>query len=298
MIAPLVDIAWLTIREAARRRLFLVLILITAASVALSAWGFSQVRDALLSSGDGPGGGIEAGGVSGELALTFIFAQLLILVTFMFSFILALSAVFIAAPVIAGELELGVALTILARPIGRTTYLFGKWLGIAVLVCVYATLSGIVELAVVGALTGYVPPDPAFALGYLCGQALVLLSLTILLSTRLSAITAGVACLAIFGLAWIGGIIGGIGAAIEEPAIARIGEISRLLLPTDGLWRGVVYHLEPREMLLLADQAGPLTAAFPFIVDVPPPTSFLVWVLAWFAVILGLAAVSFRRREI
>ena len=60
----------------------------------------------------------------------------------------------------------------------------------------------------------------------------------------------------------------------------------------------MVYHLEPREMLLLADQAGPLTAAFPFIVDVPPPTSFLVWVLAWFAVILGLAAVSFRRREI
>lgn len=298
MSAPLIDIAWLTIREAARRRLFLVLILITAASVALSAWGFSQVRDALLTEGLGPGGEIEAGGVSGELALTFIIAQLLILVTFMFSFILALSAVFIAAPVIAGELESGVALTILARPIGRTTYLFGKWLGIAILVCVYATLSGIVELAVVGALTGYVPPDPAFALGYLCGQALVLLSLTILLSTRLSAITAGVACLAIFGLAWIGGIIGGVGTAIDEPAIAQVGELSRLLLPTDGLWRGVVYHLEPREMLLLADQAGPLTAAFPFIVDAPPPTSFLIWVLAWFGAILGLAAVSFRRREI
>jgi ABC-type transport system involved in multi-copper enzyme maturation permease subunit len=298
MSAHLFDIAWLTIREAARRRLFLVLILITAASVALSAWGFSQVRDALLSEVDGAGGAIEAGGVTGELALTFIFAQLLILVTFMFSFILALSAVFIAAPVIAGELESGVALTILARPIGRTTYLFGKWLGIAILVCVYATLSGIVELAVIGALTGYVPPDPAFALAYLCGQALVLLSLTILLSTRLSAITAGVACLAIFGLAWIGGIIGGIGAAMQEPTIAQVGELSRLLLPTDGLWRGVVYHLEPREMLLLADQAGPLTAAFPFIVETPPPTGFLVWVVAWFAVVLGLAAVSFQRREI
>ncbi len=56
MMASLVDIAWLTIREAARRRLFLVLILITAASVALSAWGFSQVREAILSSGEAPGG--------------------------------------------------------------------------------------------------------------------------------------------------------------------------------------------------------------------------------------------------
>ena len=297
MSAPLLDIAWLTIREAARRRLFLVLILITAACVGLSAWGFSQVREAILSSPEGLGE-VEAGGLTGELALTFIFAQLLILVTFMFSFILALSAVFIAAPVIAGELESGVALTILARPIGRTTYLVGKWLGIAILVCVYATLSGIVELAVVGALTGYVPPDPAFALVYLCGQALVLLTLTILLSTRLSAITAGVACLAIFGLAWIGGIIGGIGTAMNQPTIGQVGELSRLLLPTDGLWRGVVYHLEPREILLIVDQAGPLTAAFPFLVETPPAAGFVVYVVAWFAVILGLAALSFRRREI
>jgi ABC-type transport system involved in multi-copper enzyme maturation permease subunit len=292
-MSAVVDLAWLTIREAARRRLFLVLILITVASVALSAWGFSQVRAAILA--EGP---VEAGGLSGELALTFIFAQLLILVTFMFSFILALSAVFIAAPVIAGEVESGVALTILARPIGRTAYLVGKWLGIALLVCVYATISGIAELTVVGALTGYVPPDPVQALVYLCGQALVLLTLTILLSTRLSAITAGVACLAIFGLAWIGGIIGGIGTAIGEPTIGQVGELSRLLLPTDGLWRGVVYHLEPREILLLVDQAGPLTAAFPFVVDSPPPTSFVVWALGWFVVVLGLAALSFRRREI
>ena len=297
MIAPLVDIAWLTIREAARRRLFLVLILITAACVGLSAWGFGHVREAILSETEGLSG-VEAGGLTGELALTFIFAQLLILVTFMFSFILALSAVFIAAPVIAGEVESGIALTILARPIGRTTYLVGKWLGIAILVCVYATLSGVIELAVVGTLTGYVPPDPGFALLYLCGQALILLTLTILLSTRLSGITAGVACLAIFGLAWIGGIIGGVGSAIGEPTIAQVGELSRLLLPTDGLWRGVVYSLQPREVLLLVDQAGPITAAFPFVVDTPPSTGFVAYVVIWFVVILGLAALSFRRREI
>ena len=103
MIRPVVDLAWLTIREAARRRLFIVLLLITAASVALSAWGFSQFRDAILA--EGPP--LEAGGLSGELALTFIYAQLLVLVTFMFSFILVLSAVFIASPVIAGEIESG-----------------------------------------------------------------------------------------------------------------------------------------------------------------------------------------------
>ena len=67
---PLLDLAWLTVREVARRRLFLVLVLITVASVALSAWGFSQVTRALLSSQDVGRGGIEAGGLTGELALS------------------------------------------------------------------------------------------------------------------------------------------------------------------------------------------------------------------------------------
>ena len=64
--------------------------------MALSAWGFSQVKEALSS--QDVGDGLEAVRLTGELALQFIYAQLLILVTFMFSFILALSAVFIAAP--------------------------------------------------------------------------------------------------------------------------------------------------------------------------------------------------------
>ena len=295
-LMPLLDLAWLTVREVARRRLFVILVLITVASVALSAWGFSQVKEALSS--QDVGNGLEAGGLTGELALQFIYAQLLILVTFMFSFILALSAVFIAAPVIAGELESGIALTILARPVGRSAYLLGKWLGVAAIICVYAVASGLVELVVVDLITGYLPPDPLLGVAYLSAQALVLLSLTILLSTRLSAITAGVACVAIYGLAWIGGIIGGIGVAMGEASIGRIGDLSRLLLPTDGLWRGVVYHLEPRELLLLVDQAGPLTAAFPFLVETPPTPGFLAWCVLWFTVVLGLAVLSFRRREI
>ena len=283
----LAAIAWLTIREAARRRLFVALVLITIASVALSAWGFVQVRDALPPSG-----------VTGEVQRQLIYSQLVILVTFMFSFILALSAVFIAAPVIAGELESGVALTVIARPVRRAEYLLGKWLGVALLVCVYAVASGTVELVVVRALTGFAPPAPVDAVVYLCAEALVLLSLTILFSTRLSAITAGVAGVAIFGLAWVGGIIGGIGVALGEPGVARVGDLTRLLLPTDGLWRGVVYHLEPPSLLVALGQAGPAAAAFPFFVDAPPATSFVLWCIGWFVVVLGLAILSFRRREI
>jgi ABC-type transport system involved in multi-copper enzyme maturation permease subunit len=280
-------VAWLTVREAARRRLFIALLLITAAAVALTAWGFAQVRDAL-----------PPGTLTSDVERELIYAQLLILVTFMFSFVLALSAVFVAAPIVAGELESGIVLALLARPLRRVEYLLGRWLGVAVLVFGYAIGAGAAELIVVRLVTGYAPPSPIPAIAYLCAEALVLLTLALALSTRLSAITAGVIGVAIFGLAWIGGIVGGIGVALGEPGVARVGEFSRLLLPTDALWRGVAYYLEPSSLLIAAQEAGPATAAFPFFAAQPPSLPYLAWCAGWVLLVLGLAIVSFRRREI
>jgi ABC-type transport system involved in multi-copper enzyme maturation permease subunit len=216
----------------------------------------------------------------------------------MFSFVLALSAVFIAAPIVAGELESGIALALLARPVRREEYLLGRWLGVAALVFGYAIGAGIAELVVVRFVTGYAPPSPVTAIAYLCFEALVLLTLALALSTRLSAITAGVIGVAIFGLAWIGGIVGGIGIALGEPGVARVGEVSRILLPTDELWRGVAYFLEPSSVLAAAEGAGPAAAAFPFFAAEPPSTLYLAWCVTWVVFVLGLAIVSFRRREI
>ncbi|MGH2407434.1 MAG: ABC transporter permease subunit [Candidatus Limnocylindrales bacterium] len=280
-------IAWLTVREAARRRLFIALLLITVTAVAITAWGFAQIRDAL-----------PPGTLTSDVERQLIYGQVLILLTFMFSFVLALSAVFIAAPIVAGELESGIALALLARPVRREAYLLGRWLGVALLVFGYAIGAGIAELLVVGLVTGYAPPSPIIAIGFLCAEALVLLTLALALSTRLSAITAGVIGVAIFGLAWIAGIVGGVGVALEEPGVARVGEISRILLPTDGLWRGVAYFLEPSSVLFAAQEAGPRAAAFPFFASEPPSTLYMAWCVAWIVGVLALAIVSFRRREI
>ena len=50
---------------------------------------------------------------------------------FMFSFVLALSASAIASPSISSEIESGVLMTIVTRPVRRTEVLLGKWLGLA-----------------------------------------------------------------------------------------------------------------------------------------------------------------------
>ena len=288
-LVRLLVIARLTLAETARRRLFLVLVIVTLVAVALSAWGFAQIA------GFSPPGASDA---QRQAALPVIVSQFLVLVTFMYSFILALGAAFLAGPMVAADIESGVAVSMLARPLRRSELLLGKWLGIAFLVGIYAVGSGILELLVVYVTTGYVPPAPVLAVAFLVGQALILLTAATALATRLAAITSGVLALAIFGLAWVGGIVGGLGVALDNPNIAVVGDATRLLVPTDGLWRGTAFNLYPPIVIELYRNAGAGAAAFPFYVTDQVPLWYVGWALLWIASVLGAGLVSFRTRDL
>ena len=141
----------LTVREAVRRRLVWALFVMTLLVVAVTGWGFQRFVEVAH----------QRGLLDVEIRLAV--SQLLILVAFMFSFVLAMTAVFFGAPAVAADVESGLMLGVLSRPIRRADLLLGKWLGLAVLVVGYAVLSGAVEMAVTAALTGWVPPDPLAA---------------------------------------------------------------------------------------------------------------------------------------
>jgi ABC-type transport system involved in multi-copper enzyme maturation permease subunit len=280
-------IARLMLREVLRRRLILALLALTLLAVALTAWGFSRIPT--LS---------QRGTPIPDVQVKLIASQLLILVMFMFSNVLALSAVFVASPALSGDLESGIALAMLSRPISRSQYVVGKWLGLAALVVAYAVAAASLELVVVNAVVGYLPPRPLEFLAFLIAEGLVLLTFGLLLSTRLSGMVGGVVALILFGMAWLGGIVGGIGAAFDNEVIERVGTATKLVLPTDGLWRGAVYALEPAAVLAGALGAGPASAANPFYAAAPPPIPYLAWCAAWLGGVLALAVWSFSRREV
>jgi hypothetical protein len=119
-----------------------------------------------------------------------------------------------------------------------------------------------------------------------------------MLSTRFSGITGGVIALVAWLMAWIGGIVGDIGTGLQNQAVESVGIISRLFLPTDGLWRGAVNAMEPDVVLAQLRAAGTFGRANPFAALDPPPFAFLMWVVVWFSVMLGLSIWSFRTREI
>jgi ABC-type transport system involved in multi-copper enzyme maturation permease subunit len=285
---PVLVVARLTVQEASRRRLLAALVILTLIVVGFSAWGFNKITTVTGSSGQ----------PLSHTQVQLITSQLLIVVTFMFSGVLALSAAVVAGPLISSEVESGLLLAMLARPLRRSEVVIGKWLGLAVLIAIYAGGSAFLEMAAVDWATGYVPPHPVQLTLYVGTEGLVLLSLGLLLSTRLSGITGGVIALVAWLMGWIAGVVGDIGAALQNPAVQDIGIISRLLLPTDGLWRGAIYAMEPDAVLAALRAAGTVARANPFTSVDPPPLAFLLWVVVWFAVVLALAIWSFRTREI
>jgi ABC-type transport system involved in multi-copper enzyme maturation permease subunit len=281
-------VARLTVQEASRRRLLLALVILTLLVVGFSAWGFNKITTVTRSDGS----------VLPAAQVTLITSQLLIVVTFVYSGVLALSAAVVAGPLISSEVESGLLLSMLARPMRRSEVVIGKWLGLAVLVAIYAAGSALLEMGAVDWATGYVPPHPIDLIVYVGAEGLALLSLGLLLSTRLSGITGGVIALVAWLMAWVGGVVGDIGIGLQNPAIENVGTISHLVLPTDGLWRGAVYAMEPDVILATLRAAGTVGRANPFSAVDPPPVEFLAWVVVWFGLMLALSIWSFRTREI
>jgi len=281
-------IARLQLQELLRRRLFLVLLLLTVVVIALTTWGFSRI----------PSLGEAQGRPISDVQRAAVASQLLILVMFMFSFVLAFSAVFAASPAISAEVESGITLAMLARPITRFEYVVGKWLGLLATVLIYAIPAASIQMVLVQIVVGYSPPHPLEFLAFVVGEAVVILTFSLLLSTRFAGMVGGVSGLILWGLAWMGGIVGGVGLVFDNATLTHVGTASKLILPTDGLWRGAVWSLEPASLIAAARAAGAAAAANPFFAADPPADLYLAWCVIWILFVLALAVWSFTRKEL
>jgi ABC-type transport system involved in multi-copper enzyme maturation permease subunit len=277
-------VAGLTLREAARRRVVWALLALTVVLLGLSAWGFSKLV----------GLDTELGTMtSGEARL--VASLLLNLIMFGLSLIAAIGTAFLAGPTLAGEVESGQALAILARPVRRSSVLLGKWLGLVAFGAGYVVLAGLAEILVVRVAVGYWPPSPAVGLALLGAQTVVLLTLALLLSSVVSPMASGIIAVGLFGATWVAGVVGGIGGALGNEGVERVGTVSRVLLPTDGLWRGAMNAFQDPIALV---QMGPGEGGFPFLSEAPLTPAYLAWAAVWIAVFWGLTALSFQRRDV
>jgi len=280
-------IASLTIREIARRRILWVMLGLSVVSVVLVGWGVDRLvtlsRQESLD----------------EVEIRIGVSQVLIMIAFMFSFVLAMSAAFLGAPAIASDVETGTVHAMLARPLRRADLFLGRWLGLAVIMAAYAALSGSLAIAVVRMVSGHAPPEPVVAVAFLAFESVIVLTVALTLGTRLPSIAAGAVTVVLFGLGWFAGVLGNVAVAFGAAPLAGVGDAARILLPADGLWRGVIYGLEPPVVLMVAaGRNATAMQANPFFASAPPPLAFIAWSAAWVLLVLGAGIVLFRRREL
>jgi ABC-type transport system involved in multi-copper enzyme maturation permease subunit len=268
----------------ARRRVLWVLLGLVVVSVVLVGWGTERL--VTLSREDGVG----------EPEIRIGVSQVLILIAFMFRYVLAMSAAFLAAPAIASDVETGTVHAMLARPLRRAELLVGRWLGLSIVIGAYAALSGLLAIGVVALVSGHLPPHPFMAVGYLTFEAVAVLTVALTLGTRLPAMAAGAITVVLFGVGWFVGVLGNVAVAFDALTLHQATEAFRAVLPTDGIWRGVIYGLEPPIVLLMS--VGRTAEANPFFAPDPPPAEFTAWSLVWVLLVLAAGVALFRRREL
>jgi len=291
-----------TVLEARRRRLLLAGVVLSGAFVALFALAFTllyhtQQRDLL--NGDATPTGPSGVALAPREALLFLSTILVVLGLYGVQFLAALLALFLGVASVSPEVDSGALHAVLARPLGRLDYLLGRFLALAGLLTAYVVVMSGALLLTARVVAGYRAGDSTRVVGLMILQVLVLLAVSLLGSTVLPTLANGVVMLALFGLAWLGGIIEFIGTIPPgNDLMANLGTAVSLLLPADAVWRGASYHLMPPSLLAagsLVSQGGPV---LPFASTTPIAPAMLTWALAYPAACMALAVAAFRRRDL
>jgi Cu-processing system permease protein len=274
------------VRESVRRRIFLVVLILSVAFLALYAVGAHfAFRDA-----KNFGGGDQQ--ILDPKAFTG--ATIFGLAMFSILFLGSVLAVFLTLGVVRGDADSGLLQPIAVRPIGRSTLLFARFGGAAALSAAYViTIYGL--CVVITEVTGHWAPDhligPALALALAVS---VVAALSVLVSTFLTSTAQGIAVFMVFGAGLTAGLLGQIGRAIGSSTLHSIGHSASWALPFDALYEAGLHAL--------ISSTGGLTGVVlqlgPFGGSESAGPALVGFSLLYVGVVLGIAALAFARRDL
>ena len=296
-MSVLVVARW-TVLEARRRRLLAAGVVLSVAFVALFAVGYALLyhdqQRAVLEAET-----LGAGVLSAREELLAVSTLMLVLGLYGVQFLGALLGLFLGVASVSPEIDSGALHAVLARPLSRLQYLLGRFLALAGLLAAYVLVMSGALLLTARVVAGFTPGDARRVVGLMLLEVLILLAVSLLGSTVLPTLANGVVMLALFGLAWLGGILGFVATIPPgNELLANLGTAAGLLLPADAVWRGASFHVLPPGFLAATSLAGGEVDGPPFVSTAPMAPAMLAWALAYPAACLALAAAAFRRRDL
>ena len=283
---PILLLAGVTLRESARRRLFIVVPIVTVLFMILYWLGNHFAFDSVDGTAGGPGRLVD------ERAL--VGASLLGLSIFMTLFLASVVGVFLTMGTVRGEAETGLLQPFLVRPIRRFEFLLARFLGAASVAVPYALVLFGLSILVTGVIGGWWPSRPLLV-GFELGLAvMVVIALSILGSIFLSTIANGVVVFMLYGAGLLGGLLGQLGDAFSSPGLKNTATSISWALPFEALYQGALDDLTAGEtgFTRVIVQLGPLGGA-----EHAGP-GLWTWAVVYVAVIFYVATITFARRDL
>jgi len=278
-------IALFALRESLRRRVFLVVGLLTIAFLALYGLGSWQLFES-VEENEELIDGVDASIVAG--------ATILGLAMFATLFLGTVLAVFLTLGAIRGDAERGLLQPVLVRPIARHTVLAGRFAAAAGVCAGYVVLVFLGAVVLTWAFSGWWPDRTVVPALQLAGAVTIVAALALAGSVTLSATANGIAVFMAFGAGLVAGLLGQIGEALGSRTLDRVADIVSWVLPFEALYQAALSAITADTVGFerLAINLGPFGGA--------EPASALLWPWAVVYVgLVGLAAVAaFRRRDL
>ena len=273
-------------REAVRRKVFVVVVLLTAAFLVLfwlaTRYVFSRLETIT------PPAGVQVD------TRTFAGAFLLGLAMFATLFLGVVLAVFLTLGVVSGDAERGLLQPLVVRPVGRATLLLSRFLGAAAVCIVYVLAVYGTALAIIDVSGSWAPPSPLVPGLELAGGVVIVIAVSILGSVFLSSTANGIAVFMLFGAGLTAGLLGTIGHALNSTTIEHASRDAAWALPFEALYQD--------GLRLISSNASGLTG---FLLQLGPfggayvhGWGIRVWSAGYLCVALALAVLAFQRRDL
>ena len=277
----------MTFRQAIRRRIVLTGLLLGVCFLIVYSIGFHMINATAM----GPIAAASGGGTGilnvldrekdNALTLAGLYAV---------TFLSIAMAALLGADTLASEIASGTIQTIVTKPIRRSDVVFGKWLGFAGLLGLYLVLMAGGSIVSVWVQSGYTPPHLLAGLGLIYLESLLVMTIALLFSSRLSALATGGVIFGLYGMSFIGGWIEQIGSAIQNTTAVKVGILTSLIIPSEALWHRAAYEMQ-----------SPLSGVLglsPFGTTSVPSILMIGYAVVYLLAALGLTVVVFQRRDL
>jgi ABC-type transport system involved in multi-copper enzyme maturation permease subunit len=282
-----------TLLEAVRRRLFLAVLILSVLIVAAFATLLLLVIHSPLNTNDSV--------PDTQLYILGEGAILTVLAIWMVYLLSSTLTIVFTANMISGEVEAGTFAILVPKPLTRFEIVAGKWLGYALIVCIYTALMVLAFLAIIRWQTGYWPTNAFAALGLLELGMLVLLGITTLGSALVPTMVNGAVALMLFIGAPMASIAQFVVQILNLPSsqtVQSITTVINLIIPTDALWHGAAFYLIPPTANFITLGISPLAFNTPFTSGQPAPLALLIWAVVYCIALPALAALRFQHRDL